>query len=46
MGEHKDDEKELDPDVPIASISLGQARDFYFKHQDARPPKSKAINKG
>ena len=34
MGEHKDDEKELDPDVPIASLSLGQERDFILRHQD------------
>ncbi|KAA0203924.1 hypothetical protein HAZT_HAZT003493 [Hyalella azteca] len=39
MGEHKDDEKELDPLVPIASVSLGQPRDFYFVHQDARSKK-------
>ena len=36
MGEHKDDEKDLDACSPIASLSLGQPRDFYFKHQDCR----------
>ena len=36
MGFHKDDEKELDTSVPIASLSLGAARDFVFKHQDAQ----------
>ena len=36
MGEHKDDEKDLDAHAPIASLSLGQPRDFYFKHQDCR----------
>uniref|UniRef100_A0A1B6CYH9 DNA oxidative demethylase ALKBH2 n=1 Tax=Clastoptera arizonana TaxID=38151 RepID=A0A1B6CYH9_9HEMI len=36
MGEHKDDESELEHNVPIASISLGQSRDFIFKHTDAR----------
>ena len=36
MGEHRDDEKELVPDVPIASLSLGQPRDFIFKHKDNR----------
>lgn len=46
MGEHKDDEKELDPKVPIASLSLGQQRDFYFRHQDSRPPKKLNIDKG
>merc|ERR1712059_31754 len=34
MGDHKDDEKELDPQVPIASLSLGAERGFVFKHQD------------
>ncbi|CAL4059704.1 unnamed protein product, partial [Meganyctiphanes norvegica] len=38
MGEHKDDERELDPNTPIASVSLGQPRSFYFKHQDTRKP--------
>lgn len=36
MGEHRDDEKELDPLGPIASVSLGAARDFIFRHRDAR----------
>lgn len=36
MGEHRDDEKELDPLSPIASVSLGAARDFIFRHRDAR----------
>jgi len=36
MGEHKDDEKDLEQGYPIASLSLGQPRDFYFKHQDSR----------
>ena len=36
MGEHRDDEKELDQKTPIASISLGQHRDFIFRHRDAR----------
>ena len=34
MGEHKDDERELDPSVPIASLSFGQERDFVFRHQN------------
>ena len=33
MGFHKDDEKELSKDVPIASLTLGAERDFVFKHQ-------------
>lgn len=36
MGEHRDDEKELDPLCPIASVSLGAGRDFVFRHRDAR----------
>lgn len=36
MGEHRDDEKELDEMVPIASVSLGQTRKFIFKHTDMR----------
>lgn len=36
MGEHKDDEKDLQSGYPIASLSLGQTRDFVFKHQDSR----------
>ncbi|XP_072288790.1 DNA oxidative demethylase ALKBH2 [Eucyclogobius newberryi] len=36
MGEHRDDEKELDPLCPIASVSLGAARDFIFRHRDSR----------
>uniref|UniRef100_A0A665UUD8 AlkB homolog 2, alpha-ketoglutarate-dependent dioxygenase n=1 Tax=Echeneis naucrates TaxID=173247 RepID=A0A665UUD8_ECHNA len=40
MGEHRDDEKELDPICPIASVSLGAARDFIFRHRDARGKQS------
>ncbi|XP_041854544.1 DNA oxidative demethylase ALKBH2 isoform X2 [Melanotaenia boesemani] len=40
MGEHRDDEKELDPSSPIASVSLGAARDFIFRHRDARGKQS------
>ncbi|XP_062873508.1 DNA oxidative demethylase ALKBH2 [Trichomycterus rosablanca] len=36
IGEHRDDERELDPACPIASVSLGAARDFIFRHRDAR----------
>jgi len=36
MGEHRDDEVELDKTVPIASVSLGQTRKFVFKHTDVR----------
>lgn len=36
IGEHRDDEKDLDHNVPIASLSFGQPRDFVLKHGDAR----------
>lgn len=36
MGEHKDDEIELDKTVPITSISLGQTRKFVLKHGDTK----------
>ena len=45
MGEHRDDESELDPDVPIASLSFGAPRDFYFKHSEARSGRDKSIAK-
>ncbi|XP_045785797.1 DNA oxidative demethylase ALKBH2-like [Maniola jurtina] len=38
MGEHRDNEPELDPTMPIASISFGQERPFVLKHKDARKP--------
>ncbi|XP_072244063.1 DNA oxidative demethylase ALKBH2 [Leuresthes tenuis] len=41
MGEHRDDEKELDPSCPIASVSLGAARDFIFRHRDTRGKQSR-----
>ncbi|XP_060559939.1 DNA oxidative demethylase ALKBH2-like [Ruditapes philippinarum] len=36
IGEHRDDEKDLVSGHPIASLSLGQPRDFIFKHASAR----------
>lgn len=36
IGEHKDNEAELDKNTPIASLSLGQKRVFVLKHQDCR----------
>ncbi|KRY10197.1 Alpha-ketoglutarate-dependent dioxygenase alkB -like protein 2 [Trichinella patagoniensis] len=32
IGEHRDNEKELDPSSPIASVTVGEKRDFIFKH--------------
>uniref|UniRef100_A0A8C5UJJ3 DNA oxidative demethylase ALKBH2 n=1 Tax=Malurus cyaneus samueli TaxID=2593467 RepID=A0A8C5UJJ3_9PASS len=36
IGEHRDDEKELVPHSPIASVSFGACRDFVFRHRDRR----------
>jgi alkylated DNA repair dioxygenase AlkB len=39
MGWHSDDEKSLDPEAPIASLSLGASRRFLFRSKEN--PKSK-----
>jgi len=44
MGEHKDDEKELDPKSSIASLSLGASRDFVFRHQENKRGGKKHAN--
>ncbi|XP_044131288.1 DNA oxidative demethylase ALKBH2 [Bufo gargarizans] len=36
IGDHRDDEKELVPQSPIASVSFGACRDFVFRHRDSR----------
>ena len=36
MGWHSDDEPELEPDAPIASLSLGAERRFRFRHKESR----------
>ncbi|XP_009076116.1 PREDICTED: alpha-ketoglutarate-dependent dioxygenase alkB homolog 2, partial [Acanthisitta chloris] len=36
IGEHRDDEKELLPCSPIASVSFGACRDFVLRHKDCR----------
>ena len=36
MGFHSDDEKELGPDPAIASFSLGDSRNFLFKHKSRK----------
>ena len=36
IGEHRDDEGDLVEGYPIASLCLGQHRDFIFKHRDSR----------
>uniref|UniRef100_A0A8C5LUN2 DNA oxidative demethylase ALKBH2 n=1 Tax=Leptobrachium leishanense TaxID=445787 RepID=A0A8C5LUN2_9ANUR len=36
IGEHRDDERDLVPRSPIASVSFGACREFLFRHRDAR----------
>lgn len=36
IGEHRDDERELASGSPIASVSFGACRDFFFRHKDSR----------
>jgi DNA oxidative demethylase len=36
IGEHRDADKDLDPVAPIASLTFGASRDFYFKHTSHR----------
>lgn len=36
MGEHRDDEKEMEETSPIASVSFGACRDFFFRHMASR----------
>ena len=36
MGWHSDDEDELDPEAPIASVSLGAERKFSLKHKSTK----------
>lgn len=33
IGEHRDNERELDPEAGIASLSIGQCRDFVLRHE-------------
>ncbi|XP_072271461.1 DNA oxidative demethylase ALKBH2 [Pyxicephalus adspersus] len=40
IGDHRDDEKELVPRSPIASVSFGACRDFVFRHRDSRSKNS------
>ncbi|KAM4053106.1 DNA oxidative demethylase ALKBH2 [Anomaloglossus baeobatrachus] len=40
IGDHRDDEKELHPQSPIASVSFGACRDFIFRHKDCRSKNS------
>ncbi|WP_204336738.1 alpha-ketoglutarate-dependent dioxygenase AlkB family protein [Cryomorpha ignava] len=36
MGWHSDNEKVLNPEMPIASVSFGALRKFYFKNRDTK----------
>ena len=36
MGLHSDDEKELGKNPVIASLSLGESREIYFKHKNKK----------
>lgn len=40
MGKHRDHEKDLVYAAPIASLSIGQPRDFIFKHKDIETAKA------
>ena len=46
MGWHSDDEKELDPHSPIASLSLGSTRKFSFKHKKDQSTTSLFLENG
>lgn len=46
MSWHSDDEDTLDPQAPIASVSLGAARKFAFKHVPAGEKKSVLLEDG
>eukprot|EP00045_Choanoeca_perplexa_P014598 m.173315 g.173315 ORF g.173315 m.173315 type:complete len:237 (-) comp16731_c0_seq27:470-1180(-) len=36
MGEHQDNEPELDPSAPVVSLSFGAPRDFVLKHKHVK----------
>jgi alkylated DNA repair dioxygenase AlkB len=46
MGWHSDDEPELQPDAPIASLSLGGERKFAFKHKTDKTSASLLLENG
>lgn len=46
MGFHTDNEKMLDPNQPIASISLGSERTFRFQHQKTKLKKEILLQDG
>lgn len=46
MGWHSDDEKELDTQAPIASVSLGSTRKFAFRHKQDKSTISLFLENG
>lgn len=46
MGWHSDDEKELDSDTPIASLSFGAQRKFAFRHKQDKTTSSLILENG
>ncbi|MFT3903733.1 MAG: alpha-ketoglutarate-dependent dioxygenase AlkB [Niabella sp.] len=46
MAWHSDDEKELSPDAPIASLSLGAPRRFSFRHKATKETLSLTLEDG
>lgn len=46
MGWHSDDEKELDSQSPIASLSLGATRKFAFKHKQDKKTSTLLLENG
>jgi alkylated DNA repair dioxygenase AlkB len=46
IGYHADDEKDLDENATIASLSLGGTRKFCFKHKKTREVNSVHLNSG
>lgn len=46
MGWHSDDEKELDAQSPIASLSLGSSRKFAFRHKKDKTTTSLILENG
>jgi alkylated DNA repair dioxygenase AlkB len=46
MGWHSDDEKELDPQSPIASLSLGSTRKFTLRHKKDKSTTSLFLENG
>lgn len=46
ISKHSDDEKELNPDAFIVSVSLGATRDFIFTHKETNEKVSIALESG